>query len=63
MEATGFCWKCGRKIKNYHFEKYVTNYSTTLFCCQKHQEQYDREQERQIRKGKRGGYGLAGSTH
>ncbi len=50
LELTGYCWKCGRPCDY-------------LFCNKKHEEQYNREQARHIRKGKRGGYGLAGSTH
>jgi len=50
MEETGYCWKCGHQCKG-------------LFCNKKHQEQYEREQERFIKKGKKAGYGLAGSTH
>lgn len=50
MEETGFCWKCGLPTKG-------------LFCNKKHEEQYNRKQENQIKKGKRKGYGVAGSTH
>lgn len=52
LEPTGYCWKCGHPSK----EK-------ELFCCKKHQEQYERAEERKIRKGKRAGYGIVGSTH
>ena len=47
---TGFCWECGRICKG-------------LFCSKKHEEKYCRKLESQIKKGKRAGYGLAGSTH
>lgn len=50
IEITGYCWKCGRQCKD-------------LFCSKKHQEQYERQEVAKIRKGKRAGYGLAGSTH
>ena len=52
LEKTGFCWKCGMPCGK-----------DDLFCSRKHQEQYEREQDRKIHKGKRAGYGLAGSTH
>jgi predicted nucleic acid-binding Zn ribbon protein len=52
LEPTGFCWKCGLPCEK-----------DKLFCSPKHQWQYKKDQERQIRKGKRAGYGLAGSTH
>jgi hypothetical protein len=53
MEETGFCWGCGRVI------------SSGLFCLKpkKCEEKWRREQERGIKKGKRAGYGLAGSMH
>jgi len=51
MQETGFCWNCGKVIKNGEF------------CSIKCSQQYQRKQDRQIRKGKRAGYGLAGSTH
>ncbi len=53
MEHTGFCWKCGLPIKQ------------GLFCAKpkKCEDQYYRGQERQVKKGKKAGYGLAGSTH
>ena len=52
LEETGFCWKCGRSI------------TKGLFCPgRKCKELYQRGQERQIRRGKREGYGLAGSMH
>lgn len=54
MEETGFCWKCGRQIKQ-----------GLLFCLppKKCKEQYERKQEDVIIKGKRAGYGISGSTH
>lgn len=58
MEATGYCWRCGKVI-----EGFIENLSKDLFCCKKHEEQYKRMQERGIRKGKKAGYGIAGSTH
>jgi len=51
LEPTGFCWKCGLPCK-----------PGELFCNPKHKEQYQRGQDRQIKKGKRAGYGVAGST-
>ena len=51
LEETGYCWLCGHQIKK------------GLFCNDKHKWQYERNQEKQIKKGKRAGYGLAGSTH
>ena len=53
MDQTGFCWNCGRQLIG----------EAGYFCNKKCQEQYERKQNRQIRKGKRAGYGLAGSTH
>jgi len=47
---TGFCWKCGKVCKG-------------LFCNKKHQGQYEKKQAAEIMKGKRAGYGVAGSTH
>jgi hypothetical protein len=51
MEKTGFCWKCGLPCGD------------KLFCNKKHQDQYERSQDRQIIKGKKAGYGATGSTH
>jgi len=51
LKHTGFCWKCGRSCGD------------KLFCNEKHQNQWERGQDAQIRKGKKAGYGLAGSTH
>jgi len=53
MEETGFCYGCGRQIKE------------GLFCPKprKCEEQYNRRQDRQIIKGKRASYGITGSTH
>ena len=55
MEETGFCWRCGHIIPD----------GRGLFCPKpkKCEEQYRRNQDRQIKKGKRAGYGLAGSCH
>ena len=61
MEKTGYCWRCGRVIKEPVFIE--IGFDGYLFCCKKHQEQYERMQESKIKKGKRAGYGLAGSTH
>ena len=61
MEKTGFCWKCGKQIKEPVFIE--IGFDGYLFCCKKHQQQYYRDQDRQIKKGKRAGYGIAGSTH
>jgi predicted nucleic acid-binding Zn ribbon protein len=49
---TGFCWKCGMECAK-----------GELFCSPKHKEQYERQQARQIKIGKKAGYGLSGSTH
>jgi len=51
MEETGFCWNEGKPIKQ------------GLFCDKKCERQYEMKQERLIKKGKKAGYGLAGSTH
>lgn len=40
LEQTGFCWKCGKICKG-------------LFCDKKHEEQYNRAQDRQIIRGKK----------
>jgi hypothetical protein len=58
IEPTGFCWKCGRVLK-----ADSVGYRADLFCCEKHEQQYNRGQDGQVRKGKKAGYGLAGSTH
>lgn len=50
MEPTGYCWYCGHVIKE-----------GELFCSKKHEEQYNRKQERRIKVGKRAGYGISGS--
>ena len=56
MTPTGFCWACGRACA-----------AAVLFCGDKCQRRHDREraaeERRQVRKGKRQGYGAAGSTH
>ena len=49
LEETGYCWRCGRQVKQ------------GLFCDKNHEWQYKRQQDNLIRKGKRAGYGLAGS--
>ncbi len=49
---TGFCWKCGLPCKE-----------GELFCNKKHEQQYKQKQEDGIKKGKRAGYGIVGSTH
>jgi hypothetical protein len=59
LEKTGFCWKCGREIQ---IKAFRADYDSDLFCSLKHSQQYYRAQDSQIRKGKRAGYGLAGST-
>ena len=50
LKPTGWCWRCGRVCEG-------------LFCPKpkKCEDIYYRNQERQILKGKRAGYGLAGS--
>jgi hypothetical protein len=56
IEPTGFCWNCGRMLLN----------RTDLFCPKwerKCEASYQKEQNRQIKKGKRAGYGATGSTH
>lgn len=61
LEPTGWCWECGRALD--------VGFGTlqALFCRPACQRKYDREQEVQRqrieRKGKRAGYGPAGSTH
>ena len=50
LDATGFCWKCGRVCER-------------LFCNVKCQNQYERKQDAAIIRGKRAGYGVRGSTH
>jgi len=47
---TGFCWKCGKLCVD-------------LFCNKKHEDQFKRDLERHVIKGKRAGYGVSGSTH
>ena len=56
LEPTGFCWDCGRPI------------TKGLFCIEKNgkakcEHHYKWKQERQIKKGKRASYGVAGSMH
>lgn len=51
LVITNFCWKCGRYCPG------------KKFCGEKHPQIYEREQEAKIIKGKKRGYGLAGSTH
>lgn len=63
LERTGFCWKCGAAIGEMINGRLVFGISKKLFCNKKHEEQYQRNQDRQIKKGKKAGYGLAGSTH
>lgn len=50
---TGFCWECGAIIKQ------------GLFCLKpkKCAEKHQRKTDSAIKKSKREGYGLAGSTH
>lgn len=50
LKITGFCWNCGKVCEG-------------KFCNVKCQNQYERKMDTKIHKGKRGGYGLAGSTH
>ena len=54
LEITGFCWACGLSCSK-------------IFCNDKCARRYKREQRaeenRVVRKGKREGYGIAGSTH
>ena len=55
MELTGFCWACGRACPG------------RLFCNETCKRRNDREaaanEKRVVRKGKREGYGIGGSTH
>lgn len=51
LTIENFCWRCG---------KYTPG---RLFCSEKHKQQYVGIQEQQIKKGKKAGYGAAGSTH
>jgi len=60
LYPTSFCWKCGGVIQ---IKAFRADYNSSLFCSLKHEQQYNREQDRQIHKSKRAGYGLAGSTH
>jgi len=50
LKPCGTCYKCGLPCEG-------------LFCNDKQKEQYIRNLERQIKVGKKAGYGLAGSTH
>jgi predicted nucleic acid-binding Zn ribbon protein len=50
LTITNFCWRCGRVATG------------RLFCNDKCKQQYIMAQDRKIRRGKRAGYGLAGST-
>ncbi len=50
-EPTGYCWHCAHPVA-----------PGLLFCPKKKcEELWKRKQERQIRKGKKDGYGAAGS--
>ena len=57
-EPTGFCWRCGRGVVD----------GRALFCdnAGKRQRAYERakaaQENRVIRRGKRAGYGIGGST-
>ena len=61
LDKTGFCYRCGRVITQMSLLK--PDFNSDLFCSKKHEQQYYREQDSHIKKGKRAGYGLAGSTH
>lgn len=52
LEPTGYCWKCGKPCEE-----------GALFCNKKHAQQHERNLDRQIKRGKKQGYGAAGSTH
>jgi len=54
IEPTGYCWKCGHSCPE-----------GELFCNTKCRQIYERQQERDngVKRGKRAGYGIAGSTH
>lgn len=53
-EKTGFCWGCGGETKK-------------IYCSSKCERDYKRSMAQadkmQIRRGKREGYGVGGSTH
>lgn len=63
LKPTGFCWGCGVLTGELNPNNSDIITRTKLFCSKKHEEQYKRKQDRKIIKGKRAGYGLAGSTH
>ena len=44
MEKTGFCWKCGKQIKEPVFIE--IGFDGYLFCCKEHQEQYYKNLDR-----------------
>lgn len=54
LEPTGYCWKCGRPVG-----EGLLFHSKPKKC----EELWKRDQDRQIRRGKKENYGLAGSTH
>ncbi len=70
ISHTGFCWRCGKVIKNVEAIKIIKiGFDSFMFCCKKHQMQYDKMQDagsfgrggHSVRRGKKDGYGLAGS--
>jgi hypothetical protein len=63
MEQTGFCWGCGRPCEGL-FCRDVRGKTVYASKCQRTYENVvQREQERGIKRGKRAGYGVAGSTY
>ena len=50
IEKTGYCWNCGKVCGE-------------LFCNEKCERQHIKKQDKGNLRGKRAGYGLAGSTH
>ena len=65
MEATGYCWNCGKILrpqKLWTESKDFTGWKD-YWCNEKCKNLWERKQERYVHKGKKRGYGLAGSTH
>jgi len=55
LYPTSFCWKCGKELPKpllqaTKADKFIVNtilnFNSALFCNKKHQEQYERSQER-----------------
>jgi hypothetical protein len=65
LEATGFCWNCGKVLKPqkpWIEDKHILGFKD-YWCDEKCKNQYERRQDAKILKGKRAGYGLKGSCH